>query len=167
MSPKLISILLFGIAGIAFGIGRWFSNNRSSNFTKKLIKALNESPDFAGEVAIDHANLYAKAKNNSTQTLNQRLDFIKVNSMLFDKFQILGKYPLENDGVLLITMCHNIEQGESQGSEVIKKFALNFVVKHNKEGEIEVCSDYFAALMDKILRQDFANSMINTLVKNG
>jgi hypothetical protein len=160
MSGKLLKFLLLGIAAVFFALGRWYTNSKASRFMKQLLKSLEESPSFANDVANDHLNQYAKTKNQSQTTLQKRLDFIKVNQMLNEKFQVLGKYPLAKDGVLLVTMCHNVEQGERKGSEVIKKFALNFVIKHAENDEIEICSDYYTALMDRILRQDFAKFLI-------
>lgn len=168
----LIVKFLFAVIFICFVIGyaiyRWISNQRTSNYSARLVKTLDNSPELANEVATDYQNQYAKVPKTGGKPLAARLASIQRGEVLLQKYQVLATYPLHKDGVLLVTICRNSEIGESNGSEVIKKYSFNFVAQHNaSSGEFEVCSDYYELLKDRFLRQDFAMHLATLIERNG
>lgn len=162
---KLLALSIVACFAVGYGIHRWITNRRNSNYAARLIQALDAAPALADEVAADYQNQYAKIANQGTKPLQDRLGFIQKGQKILEKYEVLGIYPLQNDGILIVTICRNKEIGESEGSTVIKNYVFNFVVRPvPATGEIEVCSDYYELLNDKLLRQDFAKYLAQRIV---
>ncbi len=165
---KLIYASIFALLVVGYGISRWLSNRRNSNYGLKLIKALDASPQLADEVAADHQNQYAKVLNQGSKPIWARLSSLPKDQILLKKYQIMGIYRLKNEGVLLVTSCRDQEIGEMKNNAVVKKYTFSFVVQHRAaSGEIEVCSDYYELLIDRLLRQEFATYLAKMVEQNG
>ena len=162
---KLIYVVILACMLVGYAIYRWIHNMRVGNYSAKLIKALDASPGLADEVATDYQNQYAKVPDGEFISIQKRLAHMQTGQVVLKKYEILGRYPLQKDGLLLVTLCRNTEIGE-RGGDVIKKYHFNFVVQHKPATkEVEVCSDYFEILSDKFLREDFAKYVAKELEK--
>lgn len=149
-------LLALGITLVA--VFRLLSNYKSKQFGSKLVRQIDQDPEFAQEIAAEMQNFYGSESLKELSPLDSSMADLEKGDRL-GKFEILRKVTLPDGNFLLVTLCRAADYDASLTGtlkEVTKVYQLNFLLKNNPEkNRLEVYSDFYDCLTTKLLRKEF------------
>ncbi len=165
---KIVFYLIFMILGILYTIYRLIRNFNSKVSTNKLIKKIDENPEYANTISESLDCLYTKLPIDDFPDFFNKLSKLPKNLKLH-KFHILRIQKINNLSFLLITVCsdtdYNINaMGKLDHIEDI--YQMNFLIfRNNLKMQFEFKSELYNDLNEKNLKSTFQSELMK-FVKN-
>lgn len=142
---------------------RFVSIFKNKRFGSRLVRQLDQDPEYALAVAAELQNCYGSEPWEDLEPIDNDLSAIVEDDRL-GKFQILRKIGLPDGAILLVTLCRASDYDACLGGgfkEVTKVFQFSFLLKNNPEKKrLEIYSDFYDSLTSKLLRKEFADQFL-------
>jgi hypothetical protein len=157
--------ILVGLIFVAlpFAIYRLIQNQRNKDYSKKLIKWLNEHTENQRNFIRDELSFLVTYKPLPQQSPVWNNWQGRISTESTGDYQVLGRFTVSPDEVLLVTLCKDVTVTERSKETAFHQ--MSFCIKYDAQKEqMQVFSEQFFDLNDKILRLRFADMILKGVI---